>query len=80
MKSDHELDRLTSNWTNVNKNLSILTEEEVKRALARRIDMPTSKDIAVRLHQRYCALRDSRERAEILSVFEPTTELPEFMK
>lgn len=80
MRTDHELDQMTSNWRKLQANFTTLTEEEIKRALTRRLATPTSKDIAVRLHQRYCALRDKRERQEILAVFEPATELPEFMK
>lgn len=79
MKTDHELDQLTSNWAKLGKNIKTLTEEEVKRALTRRLATPTSKDIAVRLHQRYCALRDARERQEILAVFAPVEPIPDFL-
>lgn len=79
MKTDHELDQMVSNWTNLGKHIKTMSEDEVKRALARRIANPTSKDVAVRLHQRYCALRDARERAEIIAVFAPAEPIPDFL-
>lgn len=79
MKTDHELDQLTSNWRVLGKNIKSLTEEEIKRALTRRLASPTSKEMAVRLHQRYCALRDARERQEILAVFAPVDPIPDFL-
>lgn len=54
-------------WRSLNDALTSMTEEEVLKLLyeertgARRVMMLT------RLHQRYCALRDARERLEILS-------------
>lgn len=53
-------------WRSLNQKLSSLTEEEVlallnaERAGAKRISM------LQRLHQRYCILRQTRERLEIL--------------
>ncbi len=67
MKPDHELDQITSNWKKINTNLTDLTEDEIKRALERRITLNPSKTVIVRLHQRYCALRATREREELLA-------------
>ena len=76
MLSDHELDKMTSNWKVLNANLKAFTEDELKRAIARKVAVPNSKDSAIRLHQRYCAVRDAREREEILAVYEP---IPDFI-
>jgi hypothetical protein len=77
MLTDHELDIKTANWKVLNKNLRELTEEELKRALSRNLAITFNKDIAVRLHQRYCALRDARERAEVISAFDEP--MPDFL-
>ena len=76
MLSDHELDKMTSNWKVLNTNLRSFTEEELKRAMSRKLATASSKDTTVRLHQRYCAVRDAREREEILAVYEP---IPDFI-
>lgn len=76
MFSDHELDKMTSNWKVLNTNLRVFNEEELKRAIARKMAVPNSRDAAIRLHQRYCAVRDAREREEILAVYEP---IPDFI-
>jgi hypothetical protein len=76
MLSDHELDKMTSNWKVLNANLKAFTEDELKRAIARKLTTASSKDSAIRLHQRYCAVRDAREREEILAVYEP---IPDFI-
>jgi hypothetical protein len=54
------------NWRKLNKELALMTEEQVlsllneERAGAKRIS------ILERLHQRYTALRTARERIELL--------------
>ena len=54
------------NWRKLNKDLGLLTEEQVlallneERAGARRVS------ILERLHQRYATLRATRERRELL--------------
>lgn len=54
------------NWRKLNKELALMTEDQVlsllneERAGARRIS------IMERLHQRYTALRTARERMELL--------------
>jgi hypothetical protein len=54
------------NWRKLNKELALMTEDQVlsllneERAGARRIS------ILERLHQRYTALRTARERMELL--------------
>ena len=76
MLTDHELDQKTANWKVLNANLRLFTEDELKRAMSRKLTIASSKDSAIRLHQRYCAVRDARERAEILAVYEP---IPDFI-
>jgi hypothetical protein len=57
---------LSMNWRKLNKELALMTEDQVlsllneERAGARRIS------ILERLHQRYTALRTARERIELL--------------
>ncbi len=76
MLTDHELDQKTANWKVLNANLRSFTEDELKRAMSRKLTTASSKDSAIRLHQRYCAVRDAREREEILAVYEP---IPDFI-
>jgi hypothetical protein len=53
-------------WRDLNEQLSTLTEQEVWDMLT--VERSTHKraNYLQRLHQRYCAMRDSRERIEIL--------------
>ena len=57
---------MSMNWRKLNKELALMTEDQVlsllneERAGAKRIS------ILERLHQRYTALRTSRERMELL--------------
>ena len=76
MLTDHELDQKTANWKVLNANLRSFTEDELKRAIARKVAVPNSRDAAIRLHQRYCAVRDAREREEIEAVYAP---IPDFI-
>ena len=59
------------NWRNLNQQLPALTEDEVKALLAQECDGMRRATIMVRLHQRYTALRASRERQELLSDTKP---------
>lgn len=54
------------NWRALNKHLSGMDEKQVKAMLER--EMATSKRVTMveRLHQRYNALRGTRERLELL--------------
>lgn len=55
-------------WHEMNEAIRNMTEEQIKALLDterdRRLPRPT---YLIRLHQRYCALRDARERRELLS-------------
>ncbi len=59
------------NWRSLNQQLPTLTEDEVKTLLAQECDGMRRATIMVRLHQRYTALRASREREELLSDTKP---------
>lgn len=59
------------NWRNLNQQLPSLTEDEVKVLLAQECDGMRRATIMVRLHQRYTALRASRERQELLNDTKP---------
>lgn len=54
-------------WRALNDQLPMLTEEEVFAMLTDELLHEKRSSILQRLHQRYCALRDARERVEILS-------------
>ena len=59
------------NWRSLNEQLPALTEDEVKALLAQECGGMRRATIMVRLHQRYTALRASRERQELLSDTKP---------
>lgn len=54
-------------WRALNDQLPTLTEEEVFAMLTDELLHEKRSSILQRLHQRYCALRDARERIEVLS-------------
>lgn len=53
-------------WRALNEALPLLTEEEVLIMLNDERSTHRRANYLQRLHQRYCAMRDSRERLEIL--------------
>ena len=54
-------------WRALNDQLPTLTEDEVFAMLTDELNTEKRSSILQRLHQRYCALRDARERVEVLS-------------
>lgn len=54
------------NWRELNKNLPDMKEEDVLAALEKELEGRKRSAILIRLHQRYCTLRQSRERLAIL--------------
>jgi hypothetical protein len=54
-------------WRSLNDQLPTLTEEEVFAMLTHESMNERRSSILQRLHQRYCALRDARERIEIMA-------------
>lgn len=53
-------------WRWLNEHLSAMTEAEVMELLDQERRVYRRVTVLERLHQRYCALRDARERIEIL--------------
>jgi hypothetical protein len=54
-------------WRALNDQLPKLSEDEVFAMLTAELLHEKRSSILQRLHQRYCALRDARERVEILN-------------
>jgi len=54
-------------WRALNDQLPKLSEDEVFAMLTDELLHEKRSSILQRLHQRYCALRDARERVEVLS-------------
>ncbi len=55
------------NWRSLNDQLPTMTEEEVFAMLTHESMNERRSSILERLHQRYCALRDARERIEVMA-------------
>jgi len=53
-------------WRSLQGVIAVLTEEQVSAMLRHEMDNAKRSMIVVRLHQRLCALRDARERSEIM--------------
>ena len=75
-KTKDELDAAIRNWHILNKTLRTFTEADCKNALNRELVGNRRKDIAIRLHTRYCSLRQERERNEIIA---SVTDVPAFL-
>ena len=56
------------NWRQLNATLNDMSEAEVKQMLADEVAGSQRVTFIERLHQRYCALRATRERAELMSL------------
>ena len=56
---------MIKNWSELNATLNNLSEDEVKAALLEEVDGAKRGTFVKRLHQRYCALRATRERKEL---------------
>jgi hypothetical protein len=54
-------------WRALNDQLPALSEDQVFAMLTHELLHEKRSSILQRLHQRYCALRDARERVEILN-------------
>jgi len=75
--TDDELDAAIANWQVLNKTIARMSEMDVKNALNRELVGNRRKDVTKRLHQRFCILRNSRERDELMKSLEDT---PVFLK
>jgi hypothetical protein len=56
------------NWRELNAQLNAINETDVKALLDAEMAGPQRVTFVERLHQRYCALRASRERAELMAL------------
>ncbi len=56
------------NWRQLNATLNDMSEAEVKQMLTDEVAGPQRVTFIERLHQRYCALRASRERVELMAL------------
>jgi len=59
---------MTMNWRDLNKKLPELSEAAVQQLLQDELVGMRRGTVVVRLHQRFTALRASRERDELLAV------------
>ena len=55
-------------WRQLNATLNDMSEAEVKQMLADEVAGSQRVTFIERLHQRYCALRATRERAELMAL------------
>jgi hypothetical protein len=62
------------NWRQLNATLNDMSEADVKRMLDEEMVGAQRVTFIERLHQRYCALRASRERAELMASIAPTSQ------
>jgi hypothetical protein len=62
------------NWRQLNATLNDMSEAEVKQMLDDELAGAQRVTFVERLHQRYCALRASRERAELMASLVPAAQ------
>ncbi len=62
---DEYLTRLLNDWATLNKHLPSLTEDQLVTMIKHEIVSGKRKRFVERLHQRFCRLRDRRERDEL---------------
>lgn len=58
---------MKTNWRDLNKQIPFLSEQAVLDLLTAERNGARRSTVLERLHQRYCALRATRERQEILN-------------
>jgi hypothetical protein len=63
------------NWRELNAQLNQMTETEVKALLDVELVDRQRVTFVERLHQRYCALRATRERAEMMALLAPPAQV-----
>jgi hypothetical protein len=63
------------NWRELNAQLNQMTETEVKGLLDVELVDRQRVTFVERLHQRYCALRATRERAEMMALLAPPAQV-----
>jgi len=65
-----------NSWRSLNRRLNAMTEDEVKAALVAEIDGERRVTVVERLHQRFSALRATRERLELMTEIQHETAQP----
>jgi hypothetical protein len=63
------------NWRELNAQLNQMTETEVKGLLDVELVDRQRVTFVERLHQRYCTLRATRERAEMMALLAPPAQV-----
>jgi hypothetical protein len=56
-----------NSWRSLNRRLNAMTEDDVKDALLAEMDGERRVTVVERLHQRFTALRATRERLELMT-------------
>jgi len=65
-----------NSWRSLNRRLNAMTEDEVKDALLAEMDGERRVTVVERLHQRFTALRATRERLELMTEVQRETAEP----
>lgn len=65
-----------NSWRSLNRRLNAMTEDEVKQALLAEMDGERRVTVVERLHQRFTALRATRERLELMTEVQRETAQP----
>ena len=65
-----------NSWRSLNRRLNAMTEDELKDALLAEMDGERRVTVVERLHQRFTALRATRERLELMTEVQRETAEP----
>ncbi len=65
-----------NSWRSINRRLNAMTEDELKDALLAEMDGERRVTVVERLHQRFTALRATRERLELMTEVQRETAEP----
>ena len=65
-----------NSWRSLNRRLNAMTEDELKDALLAEMDGERRVTVVERLHQRFTALRATRERLELMTEGQRETAQP----
>jgi hypothetical protein len=62
---------LNPTWREIGRNLMTYTEPQLQEMIELELDSLRRVRVVERLHQRFCALRDNRERQELFARLKP---------
>lgn len=65
---DHVVNEALTNWDLLNDHVNDMSEKELQAAINVEVSYDRRKHFLIRLHARYCKLRNARERTELLRV------------